>query len=49
LYGVLERELRARRSTKEARTARRQLHKENVEASTSAEGAMYGPGIDDSM
>lgn len=36
-------------STKEARTRAKKIKKDIFEASTSAEGELYGPGIDDSM
>ena len=42
-------DLRARESTREGRMARRQHQLELLEAAESAEGVLYGPGIDNSM
>lgn len=40
---------RARESTRDGRMARRQHQLELLEAAESAEGVLYGPGIDNSM
>lgn len=48
-YRVLEAEKRALSSIKEKRIRRRQERRHFMEASTSAEGLLYGPGVDDSV
>ncbi|XP_032673049.1 uncharacterized protein LOC116844962 [Odontomachus brunneus] len=46
---IMESNIRAQQSTREARQHRRQMQIENLEAATDAEGSLYGSGIDDSI